>query len=100
MIAYDKLNSLLYDFIMKDDKTCFDTYAVALSYSHDGKLFEHSIEVFEIDACEQSVCWFNDWWEGQPFITLIGWMNVNEAFNTGDYHVYVKEFRDAKEETT
>ena len=94
MTGYDKLSSDLYYFIMKDLTSCFHTFAVVLAYSHDGIDFEHSVEVFEIDPCEQSVCWFNDWWEGQPYIRIIGWLDVDETFNNGDYHVLIKEFND------
>ena len=94
MLAYDKLNSDLYYFIMKDLTSCFHTFAIVLSYSHDGINFERSIEVFEIDSLERSVCWFNDWWEGQPYIRIIGWLDIDKTFDNGDYHVLVKEFND------
>ena len=55
---------------------------------------DHSVEVFEIDFCNQSICWFNDWWEGQPYITMIGITDVKEAFNQGNYNVLIKEYKD------
>ena len=94
MLAFDQLNNFLYELITKDENKMFDVYAVAVSYSHDNKQYHLSDEVFEIDPCNQTICWFNDWWEGEPYINLIGILNITVAFNEGDYHVNVKEFID------
>lgn len=96
MLAFDQINEFLYKFVMDmGEDHCFDTFAVSLSYSYEYKK-DHtlSVEVFEIDPCYQTISWFNDWWEGQRYITLIGYMNVTETFESGDYHVYIKEFND------
>ena len=93
--AYDKLNSFLYDKITNiPDNTIFDTYAVYLTYSHDGKHYDNSVEVFEVSPCEQSVCWFNDWYEGHPYIHIIGIMNIHDNFLDGNYHVICEVFND------
>lgn len=95
-LAYDQLNDFLYNHVLeqKGPDALFSTYAVYLVYSHDIKENEKSIEVFEVDICNESICWFNDWWEGQPFITLIGIINIEEIFNEGNYHVLVRSFND------
>ena len=94
-IAYDKLGTFLYKLILDHGQEFyFDTYAVSLSYSHDGKDWSKSREVFEIDVAEGSVCWFNDWWEGQSYIRLNGFMNIDVLFHLGFRRYIEKEFTD------
>lgn len=95
MTAYDKLNTLIYDLMMLDEETCFDAYAIYLIYSHDNKDFTHRVEVCEIDPCNQTITWFNDWYEGQPFIKMLGYVDIETVFAEGDYNVLVQEFKDA-----
>lgn len=96
MLSYDQINEFLYNLVMSmGEDHCFDTFAVALSCSYEYHKDKHlSVEVFEIDPCDQTITWFNDWWEGQRYITLLGYMNVTEAFDYGYYHVLIKEFKD------
>lgn len=96
MLAFDQINEFLYNHVMNmGEDYCFGTFAVYLSYSYELNKDKHSsIEVFEIDPCNQTITWFNDWWEGQRYVTMIGILNVTEAFDEGDYHVFVKEFKD------
>ena len=93
MTNYDKLGSFLYATIInKGQEFYFDVYAASLSYSHDGKDWHKTLEVFEIDICEGGVCWFNDWYEGEPYIKLNGIMNINVLFNQGFYRTLEKRF--------
>ena len=96
MLSFDQINKFLYDLVMNmGESYCFDTFAVSLSYSYEEHKDSHlSVEVFEIDPCYQTITWFNDWWEGQRYITLIGYQDVTQSFDEGDYHVLVKEFKD------
>ena len=96
MLAFDQINEFLYNLVMGMGKdSCFDTFAVSLSYSYEYHKKETlSVEVFEIDPCNQTITWFNDWWEGQRYVNLIGFINVTQSFYDGDYHVLVKEFKD------
>lgn len=96
MLAFDQINEFLYNLVIgMGEDSCFDTFAVALSYSYELNKDKHSsVEVFEIDPCNQTITWFNDWWDGQRYVTLIGFMNVTESFDKGDYHVLVKGFKD------
>ena len=95
MTAYDKLNSFIYDLMMCNEQTCFDTYAFYLIYSHDYNDFTHRVEVCEIDPCNQTITWFNDWYEVQPFIKMIGYVDIESVFDEGYYHTFVREFKDA-----
>lgn len=92
MLAYDKLGSFLYEHLIKKDNSDWYSYAVYISYSHDGKEWADSVEVFELNTCDSTICWFNDWWEGEAFIKLIGIINIDYCFIEGDYHVLVREF--------
>lgn len=93
MTQYDRLGEFLYDRIIKGSQDgYFSTYAVILSYSYDNKEWHDSIEVFEISPCDECVIWFNDWYEGQPFIKLIGIMNINNLFDLGFYKIINCEF--------
>lgn len=93
MTQYDRLGDFLYDQIIKGPQNnYFSTYAVLLSYSYDNKEWHDSIEIFEISPCDGGVIWFNDWYEGQPFIKLLGIMNINSLFDLGLYKDYYCEF--------
>ncbi len=93
--AFDKLGSFLYKLILDHGQEFyFDTYAVGLSYSHDGKDWRRSLEVFEVDIADGTVCWFNDWWEGQPYIRLIGLMDIDILYHMGLQKDIKKEFTD------
>lgn len=97
MLAYDLLNKRLFELVNVINPNCDrNTYAINLKYSHDGFIWFNTIEVFELDYCNQCICWFNDWWEGEPFIRMIGYVDLNEIFNDGDYHVLLRSFNDEK----
>lgn len=97
MTSYDRLCEFLYDRIIKGPEAdYFSSYAVKLSYSHDNKKWDDSIELFEISPCDGGVIWFNDWYEGQPFIKLIGIMNINNLFDLGFYKFITCEFMEVK----
>ena len=96
MTQYDRLGGFLYDRIIKGSQDgYFSTYAVKLSYSYDKKEWHDSIEIFEISPCDGGIIWFNDWYEGQPFIKLIGVMNIDTVFNLGFYKDLYCEFMEA-----
>lgn len=78
-------------YILNQTNIGFVGVAVLL-YSYDNNKWDTSREVFE--TCYNNVCWFSDWWEGQPHIKLIGLFNVydylidsdslrNEVFDNG-----------------
>jgi hypothetical protein len=54
------------------------------------------IEIFEISPCDGGVIWFNDWYEGQSFIKLIGIMNIETLFELGFYKDLYCEFMEDK----
>ena len=81
----------LEDYLLKETEIG-ETYIAVLEYSHDLITKKLSREVFE--TCYNNICWYNDWWEGEPYIKLIGLIPINapdiprlgyrnEVFNNG-----------------
>lgn len=95
-LAYEQFNDFLYEYTNKqvDENNASCLWAVYIKYSYNGKDWNNSCSVFNVDFCDQTICWFNDWWEGEPYISLIGIFDIEETFNNGDYHVLIKEFKD------
>lgn len=70
-----------------------NTYAVEVSYSHTNpekmteaeisKNVKTSIEVFEYDPCDRSIVWFNDWYEGEPFIKISYVFDIEDLYDMG-----------------
>ena len=95
-LAYEQLCDYLYEYTYNqiDMNDASFLWAVFIKSSHDGKEWDESHEVFEIDLCDQTLCWFNDWYEGQPYIRLIGIIDIEEIFSQGEYVELKMEYED------
>lgn len=83
--GYERISDILLEDMKRNRKyyngygeSLAGTYAVKLSTSHDGKNYDTHIVSLDIEMDEETFIWGYDWWEGEPYIKVIGYIKIND----------------------
>lgn len=74
--------SELYDYMEENDD---DSFLVYLRYKYDfEEEWDYSIECASYDCCRDTVCWLNDWYEGQQNVEYLAISKLEEETCTNE----------------